>query len=195
MTGTTTATMHHSKSDWEVTSFDQSTPPRSPRRPLYYVQSPSNHDAEKMSYGSSPAGSPQHHHNQHYYHCSPIHHSRESSATRFSASLKNPRSLSAWRKIAHRPDAAGCDAGDDSDSDAGEFLSGPARTVRLYLCFALGFLFLFSLFSLILWAASKSYHPIVSVQVRLSLPNSTQLFLIRGVNCFYSFSTGLLISH
>ncbi|KAH0978091.1 hypothetical protein GBA52_027810 [Prunus armeniaca] len=78
----------HAKSDSEVTSVEQSTPPRSPRRPIYYVQSPSNHDVEKMSYGSSPAGSPAHH----FYHCSPIHHSRESSTSRFSASLKNPRS-------------------------------------------------------------------------------------------------------
>ncbi|KAK6159624.1 hypothetical protein DH2020_006938 [Rehmannia glutinosa] len=89
----------HVKSDSEVTSIDASTPPRSPRRPLYYVQSPShsqNNDLEKMSYGSSPFGSPAHHHFQ--YHCSPIHHSRESSTSRFSASLKNPRNFgNGWR--------------------------------------------------------------------------------------------------
>ncbi|PPD90779.1 hypothetical protein GOBAR_DD12296 [Gossypium barbadense] len=83
----------HAKTDSEGTSIDASWPPRSPRRPVYYVQSPSNHDVEKMSYGSSPTASPTHH----YYHCSPIHHSRESSTSRFSASLKNPRSLSAWK--------------------------------------------------------------------------------------------------
>ncbi|PWA53460.1 hypothetical protein CTI12_AA442060 [Artemisia annua] len=72
----------HAKSDSDLTSVgeqDQTlalTPPRTPRhhRPLYYVQSPSNHDHDKMSFGSSPFGSPGHHH----YHCSPIHHSHRS---------------------------------------------------------------------------------------------------------------------
>ncbi|CAA2976639.1 Late embryogenesis abundant, partial [Olea europaea subsp. europaea] len=70
-----------------VTSIEASTPPRSPRQPLYYVQSPSHsqQDLEKMSYGSSAFGSPTHH-----YHCSPIHPSREFSTSRFSACLKNP---------------------------------------------------------------------------------------------------------
>ncbi|KAE8724728.1 Group 2 isoform 2 [Hibiscus syriacus] len=76
----------HAKTDSEGTSIDASWPPRSPHRPVYYVQSPSNHDVEKMSYGSSPTASPTHH----YYHSSPIHHSRESSTSRFSASLKTP---------------------------------------------------------------------------------------------------------
>nr|GEV09430.1 putative late embryogenesis abundant protein, LEA-14 [Tanacetum cinerariifolium] len=102
-------TTMHVKSDSDLTSVgeDQTltlTPPRSPRhhRPLYYVQSPSNsHD--KMSFGSSPFGSPGHHH----YHCSPIHHSRESSTSRtFSASLKNAvvkhggsRDVTPWKRI------------------------------------------------------------------------------------------------
>lgn len=153
----------HAKSDSEVTSFDQSTPPRSPRRPLYYVQSPSNHDVEKMSYGSSPMGSP-HHHN--YYHCSPIHHSRESSTSRFSASLKNPRSLSAWKKIQRGQDSED-DNDDDDENDA--VLRGRARNVRLYFCFALLFVVLFTLFSLILWGASKSYKPDVVVEVLVIL--------------------------
>lgn len=143
----------HAKSDSEVTSFDQSTPPRSPRRPIYYVQSPSNHDAEKMSYGSSPLGSP-----HHYYHCSPIHHSRESSTSRFSASLKNPKSLSAWRKVQREEESD-----DDDEYDAGT--AGPGRNVRFYFCFALLFVALFTVFSLILWGASKSYKPEVVVEV------------------------------
>ena len=149
------ATMH-AKSDSDVTSFDQSTPPRSPRRPLYYVQSPSNHDVEKMSYGSSPMGSP-HHHN--YYHSSPIHHSRESSTSRFSASLKNPRSLSAWKKVQRGEES-------ENDDDGNDVVSrGQGRNVKLYLCFALLFVVLFTLFSLILWGASKSYKPEVVVEV------------------------------
>ncbi|MED6195879.1 hypothetical protein PIB30_042057 [Stylosanthes scabra] len=160
----------HTKSDSDV-SIDQSTssPPRSPRRPLYYVQSPSNHDViDKMSYGSSPAASPQHHH--HYYVCSPVHHSRESSTSRFSASLKNPgrhphhhhhtsSSAAPWKKLSrHDSEAAGDDTDDDNDGygDSG-------RNIRLYFCFFLLFVTLFSMFSLILWGASKSYEPRVTV--------------------------------
>ncbi|GMN38253.1 hypothetical protein TIFTF001_007487 [Ficus carica] len=153
-------TTMHAKSDSEVTSFDQSTPPRSPRRPLYYVQSPSNHDVEKMSYGSSPLGSPHHH----YYHCSPIHHSRESSTSRFSASLKNPRSLSSWKKIQHGGDDDSEEDDDDDGASDGRGDHGPGRNVRLYFLFALLFAVLFSLFSLILWGASKSYKPQVVVK-------------------------------
>lgn len=148
----------HAKSDSEVTSYDQSTPPRSPRRPVYYVQSPSNHDVEKMSYGSSPLGSPPHH----YYHCSPIHHSRESSTSRFSASLKYPRSLPTWKKVQRVEESD-----DDNDEDVG--IGGPERNVRLYLCFVLLFFLLFTVFSLILWGASKSYKPVVSVKVSSSI--------------------------
>ncbi|KAG5542130.1 hypothetical protein RHGRI_021855 [Rhododendron griersonianum] len=67
-----------------------SSPPRSPRRQPYYVQSPSrdSHDGEKTttSFHStpiiSPAGSPPHSHS------SVGRHSRESSSSRFSGSLK-----------------------------------------------------------------------------------------------------------
>lgn len=144
----------HVKSDSEVTSLDASSPPRSPRRPLYYVQSPSQHDAEKMSYGSSPLGSP------HHYHCSPIHHSRESSTSRFSASLKNPHKYSVpWKKI-HQVVAA--EDGDDEDDDGDDKDSG--NKFRLYFCFVFGFIVLFSFFSLILWGASRTYKPKIIVK-------------------------------
>ncbi|XP_054787055.1 uncharacterized protein LOC129293239 isoform X2 [Prosopis cineraria] len=143
----------HAKSDSEVTSVDQSWPARSPRRPLYYVQSPSNHDAEKMSYGSSPLGSP-----HHFYHSSPIHHSRESSTSRFSVSLKNPRNLSTWKKL-HQSQHS-----DDEDEDDVGADQGSGRNIRLYLCFFLLFVLLFTVFSLILWGASKSYDPKVLVK-------------------------------
>uniref|UniRef100_A0A2P2JHL7 Uncharacterized protein MANES_04G068700 n=1 Tax=Rhizophora mucronata TaxID=61149 RepID=A0A2P2JHL7_RHIMU len=143
----------HAKTDSEGTSVDTSWPPRSPRRAVYYVQSPSNHDVEKMSYGSSPAGSPAHH----YYHCSPIHHSRESSTSRFSASLKNPRNLSAWKHIQ-------IDRGDDEDDDEMEDDRGRARNVRLYFCGFFLFVLLFTLFCLILWGASKPYKPKILVK-------------------------------
>ncbi|XP_020993208.1 uncharacterized protein LOC107477326 [Arachis duranensis] len=139
----------HTKSDSDV-SIDQSTssPPRSPRRPLYYVQSPSNHDViEKMSYGSSPAASPQHHH--HYYVCSPVHHSRESTSSSFAP----------WKKLSrHDSEAAG-----DEDDDDDDTYDDSGRNIRLYFCFFLLFVVLFSAFSLILWGASKSYKPRVTV--------------------------------
>ncbi|XP_047159038.1 uncharacterized protein LOC124829550 [Vigna umbellata] len=148
----------HTKSDSEITSnsMEQSSPARSPpRRPLYYVQSPSNHDVEKMSYGSSPMGSP--HHHFHYYLSSPIHHSRESSTSRFSASLKNPRNFSSnWKKLHPHPQH---DADPDDDADDGDDLDRSSRNLRLYFCFFLLFLMLFTLFAVILWGASKSYKP------------------------------------
>jgi hypothetical protein len=148
----------HVKSDSEVTSVDHgSSPPRSPRRLVYFVQSPSNHDVEKMSYGSSPMGSP-----HHYYHCSPIHHSRESSTSRFSASLKNTRNHSAWKKIQKEPES---DDDDDEDDDGVGTFGGLGRNLRLYICFVFLFVVLFSVFSLILWSASKGYKPKVFVKV------------------------------
>ncbi|MBA0581129.1 uncharacterized protein LOC105785957 [Gossypium raimondii] len=147
----------HAKTDSEGTSIDASWPPRSPRRPVYYVQSPSNHDVEKMSYGSSPTASPTHH----YYHCSPIHHSRESSTSRFSASLKNPRSLSAWKHVQ-------LGRGDDDDDDDDDEMDGrdgsKANKIRLYLCLVFLFFVLFTVFSLILWGASRSYKPKILVK-------------------------------
>ncbi|CAJ1933921.1 unnamed protein product [Sphenostylis stenocarpa] len=153
----------HTKSDSEVTSnsMEQSSPARSPpRRPLYYVQSPSNHDVEKMSYGSSPMGSP--HHHFHYYLSSPIHHSRESSTSRFSASLKNPRNFSSnWKKLHPHPQH---DADPDDDGEDGDDLDRSSRNLRLYFCFFLLFVMLFTLFSIILWGASKSYKPRLTVK-------------------------------
>ncbi|KGN43297.1 uncharacterized protein LOC101215215 [Cucumis sativus] len=154
----------HAKSYSEVTSVDQSSPARSPRRPLYYVQSPSNHDVEKMSYGSSPMGSPPHH----FYHASPIHHSRESSTSRFSASLKINQNrngnVSAWRKLHHAQDSDGDDEEDDEEEENEDRDSKWNRKFRLYLILFLFFILLFTVFSLILWGASKSFHPQILIQ-------------------------------
>ncbi|XP_055836202.1 uncharacterized protein LOC129904651 [Solanum dulcamara] len=139
----------HAKSDSEVTSIDAS----SPRRTLYYVQSPSHsqHDLEKMSYGSSPFGSPTHHH-----HCSPIHHSREFSTSRFSASLKNNQ-LAVWKRIPRMRNDDDNDNDPRADDDENvDYDDG--KSVRFYvLCFLFSFLVLSTIFSLILWAASLPY--------------------------------------
>lgn len=163
----------HTKSDSDMTSVGASSPPR----PLYYVQSPSNHDAEKMSYGSSPFGSP------HHYHCSPIHHSRESSTSRFSASLKtSARNAAAWKRLQRRnhDDADGVDEEEDNEYDEDDEREN-GEIKRFYVvCFVLSFIVLFSVFSLILWAASTSYPPEIFVKVRtlifsLSLSELTQI--------------------
>ncbi|XP_058098422.1 uncharacterized protein LOC131243241 isoform X2 [Magnolia sinica] len=151
----------HAKSDSEVTSLAPSSPTRSPRRPLYYVQSPSQHDAEKMSFQSSPMGSPAHHHFQ--YHCSPIHHSRESSTTRFSASLKNPKN-GAWRKMMNGEAGVDDDDGEDDEDDGNDVGKKMSLPRFYFICFVLSFVLLFTAFSLILWGASKPYKPRISVK-------------------------------
>lgn len=158
----------HAKTDSEATSIDAAlswpprSPPRSAIRPLYYVQSPSNHDVEKMSFGSgcSPMGSPSH---PNYYHCSPIHHSRESSTSRFSdralLSYKSIREGSGRRRYINSAIDEETDGGDDDS----------LRNVRLYSCLLLSLLLLFTIFSLILWGASKSYPPKVVVKVNYNI--------------------------
>lgn len=156
----------HVKSDSDLTSVEALTPPRSPRRPLYYVQSPSNHDGnDKMSYGSSPFGSPGH---PTHYHCSPIHHSRESSTSRtFSNSLKNAvvkghghggRALVPWKRI---------EDGDVEEEEEDDVFDGDNGVpFRFYVMwFVVSFLLLFTVFSLILWAASLPYKPKIFVKV------------------------------
>lgn len=156
----------HAKTDSEVTSIAPSSPTRSPRRPVYYVQSPSrdSHDGEKntTSFHStpvlSPMGSPPHSHS------SLGNHSRESSSTRFSGSLK-PGS----RKISPNDGSGRTRKGQKSRKewdvieeegllDEEDTNKGFPR--RCYFpAFVLGFFVLFTLFSLILWGASKPQKP------------------------------------
>ncbi|OAY84539.1 hypothetical protein ACMD2_03646 [Ananas comosus] len=95
----------HAKTDSDATSLAASSPPRSPRRPIYYVRSPSHADAaEKMSLGGSSPGASPHHYAAHHLHLlryassPPIHHSRESSTARYSA-----RSARALAQALRRP--------------------------------------------------------------------------------------------
>ncbi|XP_042506077.1 uncharacterized protein LOC122082520 [Macadamia integrifolia] len=165
----------HAKTNSEVTSMTASSPPRSPPRgrPVYYVQSPSrdSHDGEKTN-GSvhstpviSPMGSPPHSHS------SVGRHSRESSTSRFSGFLKtgsgkilpNDAGRGSHRK-GHKPWKEPFDAIEEEgllDEDGTK--KGLPRRCYL-LAFVLGFIFLFSLFSLILWGASKPQKPIVTMK-------------------------------
>lgn len=144
--------MHHAKTDSEVTSLDASSTTRSPRRPVYYVQSPS-HDGEKTTTSLhstpvlSPMGSPPHSH---------------SSSSRFSGSRKinnHPRSHKLpWNKDIDVIEEEGLLQNEDRHR---------ALSRRYYfLAFVLGFFLLFSLFSLILWGASRPMKPNVLIKVR-----------------------------
>ncbi|CAN6445453.1 unnamed protein product [Victoria cruziana] len=153
----------HAKSDSEVTSLAPSSPTRSPpRRPLYYVQSPSQHDGEKFSFQSSPVGSPPH--PQYYGVPSPVHHSRESSTSRFSGSLKkdapsHQHRRRPWQQYAH-VDEQGEE--EEEERDGGRQSGIPARCY--FPLFVVCFVVLFTLFSLILWGVSRSYKPIIAVE-------------------------------
>nr|XP_034926551.1 uncharacterized protein LOC118057924 [Populus alba] len=134
------------------------------------LKSPSrdSHDGEKTttSFHStpvlSPMGSPPHSHS------SVGRHSRESSSSRFSGSLK-PGS----HKISPNDASTGglkgqkqwkeCDAIEEGLLDDEERRKGLPRKCY-FLAFVLGFLILFSFFSLILWGASKHQQPEITMK-------------------------------
>lgn len=162
----------HAKTDSEVTSLAPSSPTRSPRRPVYYVQSPSrdSHDGEKTttSFHStpvlSPAGSPPHSHS------SVGRHSRESSSSRFSGSLKpgsrkiSPNDASRGGQRKGQKQWKECDVIEEEGLlDDEERQKGIPRRCY-FLAFVLGFVVLFSLFSLILWGASKPQKPKITMK-------------------------------
>ncbi|XP_042402354.1 uncharacterized protein LOC121992210 [Zingiber officinale] len=207
----------HAKTDSEVTSLALSSPPRSPRRPVYYVQSPSrdSHDGEKTatSFHSTPALSPTASPPRHS-HSSVGPHSRDSSSSRFSGSIKPGRG----RKIA----AAGAVVADEKGAGQGRIKIKEFATIEeeglleeedeqlglprrcYYLAFVLGFAVLFSFFALILWGASRSQKPRVTmksitfenfiiqagtdaslVPTDMSTLNSTVSFAFRNTGTFF----------
>ncbi|KAL6572488.1 hypothetical protein OROMI_013446 [Orobanche minor] len=165
----------HAKTDSDGTSLAPSSPDHNPR-PVYYVQSPSrdSHDGEKTNTTSfhstpvmgSPMGSPPHSHS------SVGRHSRESSTSRFSGSLK-PGS----RKIS--PNEAGSrgrghrkgreDNRKEFDVIEEEWLleydeSRKGLPRRCYfLAFVVCFFLLFSFFSLILYGVGKPQKPKITM--------------------------------
>ncbi|KAL8172028.1 hypothetical protein V2J09_023832 [Rumex salicifolius] len=165
----------HAKTDSEVTSIAASSPTRSPpRRPVYYVQSPSrdSHDGEKTatSFHSTPAvlspmGSPPHSHS------SVGRHSRESSSTRFSGSLKpGSRKISPNEVSARGTAAAGgkigkeCDVIEEEGLLEDEDYRKPLPRRCYFLIFVLGFFVLFSFFSLIIWGAARPQKPKITMK-------------------------------
>ena len=155
------------KTDSEVSSLSQSSPARSPRRPVYYVQSPSrdSHDGEKTTNSfqssplQSPLGSPPHSHSN----SSLGPHSRESSSTRFSGSRKNNSSnrknaWKPWKDQFHPIEEEGLLDPHDASQH------GLSRRCY-FLAFVMGFIVLFTVFSLILWGASRPQKPTIAMKV------------------------------
>ncbi|CAH9069364.1 unnamed protein product [Cuscuta europaea] len=149
---------HHAKTDSEDTSLA----PSSPNRAVYYVQSPSrdSHDGEKTtnSFHSTPILSPV---------GSPGRHSRDSSSTRFSGSLKpgSQKSTNGSRHHQHinprKAEKQWKEFGaieEEGLLDESSRRSGLPR--RCYFpAFVLGFFLLFGFFSLILWGVSRNQKP------------------------------------
>ncbi|KAF2295261.1 hypothetical protein GH714_032353 [Hevea brasiliensis] len=156
-----------SKTDSEVSSLTQSSPARSspPRRPVYYVQSPSrdSHDGEKTtnSFHStpvlSPMGSPPHSHSN----SSLGPHSRESSSTRFSGSLKPHRKTDGANLKVSRKPWKEFDAIEEEGLLDGDIPQYGLPRRCYFLAFVVGFFVLFCVFSLILWGASRPQKPTI----------------------------------
>ncbi|KAL2342379.1 hypothetical protein Fmac_003664 [Flemingia macrophylla] len=140
----------HAKTDSEVTSLDASSTTRSPRRAVYYVQSPS-HDGEKTTTSLhstpvlSPMGSPPHSH---------------SSSSRFSGSRKINRSHNNKPNWKQHHIAVIEEEGLLQTEHTHHSLSRRCY----FLAFLLGFFLLFSFFSLILWAASRPMKPHILIK-------------------------------
>ncbi|XP_031487312.1 uncharacterized protein LOC116255579 [Nymphaea colorata] len=155
--------MMHAKSDSDITSLAPSSPSRSPKRPVYYVQSPSrdSHDGDKSSsihatpVYNSPMESPSH--------PSFGRHSRTSSASRFSGTFRSSSGRKANRKRNDKgwPECNVIEEEGPYDDIDGE--GGLSRRCQFFMAF-LGFVFLFSVFSLIIWGASRPYKAEISVK-------------------------------
>lgn len=144
--------MTHVKTDSDVTSTDTLS---SPKRAVYYVQSPSrdSHDGDKVSSvnnNNSPVESPSHH--------SYGHHSRTSSASRVSGSYLNDkgnrkRDEKGWPECKVIEEEEGY-------NDQREGLS---RRTQIFVG-VVGFVLIFTLFCLIIAAAARPYKVKISVK-------------------------------
>ncbi|XP_028789312.1 uncharacterized protein LOC114745316 [Neltuma alba] len=155
--------MLSAKSESDTTSLAPSSPSRSPKRPVYYVQSPSrdSHDGYKSSsmqatpISNSPMESPSH----------PSlfgRHSRNSSASRFSGIF---RSFSGRKGNSNRrrnekgwPE---CDVILEEGSYDGE--QAFIKSCQVFIGI-LSFVVLFTVFCLIIWGASRPFKPEITVK-------------------------------
>ncbi|KAJ9179197.1 hypothetical protein P3X46_011012 [Hevea brasiliensis] len=147
--------MLSSKSESDITSLAPSSPSRSPKRPLYYVQSPSrdSHDGDKSSsMQPSPMESPSH--------PSFGRHSRNSSSSRFSGIF---RSFSGRKGSRKRNDKGWPEC--NVIMEEGEYDEDKAFTRRFQALIALcSFIVLFTVFCLIIWGASRPFKAEITVK-------------------------------
>ncbi|KAI9162543.1 hypothetical protein LWI28_028368 [Acer negundo] len=150
-----------SKSESDVTSLAPSSPSRSPKRPVYYVQSPSrdSHDGDKFSsMQPSPMESPSH--------PSFGRHSRNSSASRFSGIFRSSSGRKGTRSKRNESNDKGwpeCNV----IVEEGKYddIEDKAFTRRFQVLIGiLTFVVLFTVFCLIIWGASRPYKAEISVK-------------------------------
>ncbi|MBA0779385.1 hypothetical protein Gotri_003641 [Gossypium trilobum] len=143
--------MLSTKSESDITSLAPSSPSRSPKRPVYYVQSPSrdSHDGDKSStMQPSPMESPSHP-------SSVGRHSRNSSASRFSGIFRSSSGRKGGRK---RNDKGWPECGVVMEEGPYDEFEDKAFTRRCQALIALfTFVVLFTVFCLIIWGASRPY--------------------------------------
>lgn len=147
----------HAKSESDVTSLAPSSPRASPKRQLYYVQSPSrdSHDGDKSSsmqatpVYNSPMESPSH----------------PSSISRFSGTFRSSSGRKGNRKRVNDKGWPECNV--ILEEGAYDDIEDEVFSRRCQIMIALlAFVLLFTAFCLIIWGASRPYKPEVVVKVR-----------------------------
>ncbi|KAJ6327571.1 hypothetical protein OIU78_014441 [Salix suchowensis] len=155
--------MLSAKSESDIASLAPSSPSRSPKRPVYYVQSPSrdSHDGDKLSsMQPSPMESPSH--------PSSGRHSRNSSGSRFSGIFRS----SSGRKSSGRKGNGNKEWKDKGWPECnvimeeGSYDDEDKTFTRRFqaLIALLSFVFLFAVFCLIIWGASRPYKAEIMVK-------------------------------
>ncbi|KAL6972793.1 hypothetical protein U1Q18_026965 [Sarracenia purpurea var. burkii] len=151
----------HTKSESDITSLDPSSPSRSPKRMVYYVQSPSreSHDGDKSSMQptpnyNSPMESPSH--------PSFGRHSRNSSASRFSGIFRSSSGRKGSRK---RNDKGWPECNVIVEEGKYDEVDEKGFTRRCQALLALfSFVAMFTVFCLIIWGAGRPYKAEVTVK-------------------------------
>ncbi|XWS20283.1 hypothetical protein CRYUN_Cryun31cG0087600 [Craigia yunnanensis] len=150
--------MLSTKSESDIASLAPSSPSRSPKRPVYYVQSPSreSHDGDKSSsLQPSPMESPSHP-------SSVGRHSRNSSASRFSGIFRSSSGRKGSRK---RNDKGWPECDVIMEEGSYDEFEDKAFTRRFQALIALfTFVVLFTVFCLIIWGASRPYKAEITVK-------------------------------
>ncbi|KAL1551541.1 hypothetical protein AAHA92_19369 [Salvia divinorum] len=148
--------MLHTRSESDLASLAPSSPSRSPKRQVYYVQSPSSSMHATPNF-TSPMESPTHP----YF----GRHSRNSSASRFSGIFRSSSGRKGVRSS--KPNEKGwpeCDVIVE-EGNYDEFDDDKACTRRCQVLLALlGFVVLFTVFCLIIWGAGRPFKTEVAVR-------------------------------